>query len=187
MKIVRSALVAAMIGGLALSGLTFAGPGPGPGDCTGPQGPDGEHMYHPKNGDGKWHDKFGGEAVPGRMVEKLNLTDEQREKIEAIRAEARQESGPLVAKMKEAAQAEREAFESGSGEQELKKLAEKAADARVELMLQARVTEAKIRKVLTPEQNTQLDELKAARKARREERMKDWKERMEEQQHRQQS
>jgi Spy/CpxP family protein refolding chaperone len=160
MKVV---LLTAAMASAALGAGALAEPGKGREGCA-PHG----FMGHPPEG------AMFGERGLNRMASKLNLSAEQRGKIDALMKDAREESSPLRAAMRDNMAAEHKAMASGAGERELKKLAHKSADRRVELMLFGKGVEEKIRAELTDEQRAQLDALKATRQAHRQERMENW-------------
>ncbi len=142
----------AMVLGLAISTFVFAGDGDGAGPHGG--GPHGGMMA----------------GQPGhmqeRMASKLKLTDEQKKKVEEMRASSKQESQTLRDAMRANAEAERQAVEAGGAEAELRSLARKTADSRVDMMLFGMKMDKQFRAILTPEQITELDQMKAERKAR---------------------
>jgi periplasmic protein CpxP/Spy len=155
----------ALVLGMAVSGFGFAEAGDGAGPHGG--GPHGGMMAGQQG------------HVQERMASKLNLTDEQKKKVEEMRASSKQESQTLRDAMRSHADAERQAVESGAAEAELRSLARKTADARVDMMIFGMKMDKEFRAILTPEQLTQLDQMKAERKARFEEHRKQRQQRME--------
>ena len=112
---------------------------------------------------GAWHGQgrrggFGGD----RLFARLNLTDDQKAKVKQIRQSFRESNKPLFDQLKSKRQELRQASEGGTFNEALatQKLTEmaglqaKAMGARVQLRQQEL-------SVLTPEQKTQLDQLKA--------------------------
>ena len=112
---------------------------------------------------GAWHGKgmrgrFGGE----RLFARLNLTDDQKAKIKQTRQSFMESNKPLLAQLKAKRQELRQASEGCTFNEALatQKLTEMAG-------LQAKLMGARIQlrqqmlSVLTPEQKTQLDQLKA--------------------------
>jgi len=114
---------------------------------------------------------WGSERALERMTSKLELTSEQQGQIQAIFAQAKEESTGLRDKMKNNMKAEREAIEARRSEGELKTLARATADSRVDLMIYRFTVEEKVKAVLSAEQNAKMDELKAKRKADMQKRM----------------
>ena len=112
---------------------------------------------------GGWHGKgmragFGGD----RLFARLNLTDDQKAKIKQTRQSFMESNKPLFEQMRSKRQELRQASEGGTFNEALatQKLTEMAG-------LQAKLMGARIQlrqqmlSVLTPEQKTQLDQLKA--------------------------
>ena len=94
-----------------------------------------------------------------RMLQQLDLTSEQTEKIDAIRAESRQEYEALREEMRDSHQQMRSLLSSDASSNELRqqhramqRLRQKMSDRRFETMLE-------IREVLTPEQREQIVQL----------------------------
>ena len=115
-----------------------------------------------------WHGKgmrggFGGD----RLFARLNLTDDQKAKIKQTRQSFMESNKPLFDQLKAKRQELRQASEGGTFNEALatQKLTEMAG-------LQAKLMGARIQlrqqtlSVLTPEQKTQLDQLKAQFKTR---------------------
>lgn len=112
---------------------------------------------------GAWHGQgmrggFGGD----RLFARLNLTDDQKAKIKQTRQSFMESNKPLLDQLKSKRQELRQASEGGTFNEALatQKLTEMAG-------LQAKLMGARIQlrqqmlSVLTPEQKTQLDQLKA--------------------------
>jgi len=180
MKIEKKVLATTvMISAMAMSGLTLAGQGDGSGDSAGTgdkvEGKPKHHHRDRHHGSMMGGKRDGGKGFE-RMVQKLDLSEEQQQHIKDVRKASREEAKPLRKQLKENMHAEREAMEASASETELKKLARNTADSRVDLMLYGRKTEDKVREILTPEQIAQLDQLKAERKERRAEKNKKWQE-----------
>ncbi len=133
---------------------------------------EGRHMdgYHK----GMHHGK--GDAGKGmeRLVEKLELSEEQRTNISEIHRTGREASRALHRQMRENSRAEREALKAGADEAQLLELARKTAEARVALMLRHREMQENVQAVLTEEQRAELEELNAEREARWREHRKKW-------------
>ena len=167
MKTNRNLLAATIMAiGLAVGGTALAGQPDGMGPHPGGPGPmmDG----HPGLGN-----------LPEHLVKRLNMTEEQRGELDKLRESSRAKVESLRNTMRENAAAERQAIESGASEKELRKLARKSADAKVDLIVYGKDVEKKIQAILTDEQLAELEKIKAERKARWEERQKERKERRE--------
>jgi periplasmic protein CpxP/Spy len=118
---------------------------------------------------GAWHGegmKRGGGFGEDRLFARLNLTDDQKAKIKQTRQSFMESNKPLFAQLKAKRQELRQASEGGTFNEALatQKLTEAAA-------LEAKLMGARFQlrqqmlSVLTPEQKTQLDQLKAQFKA----------------------
>lgn len=99
--------------------------------------------------------------LSGRMAQALNLTDAQKEQIRSIVKESFQSNKALGEQLKTARQAEREAVKAGKSDAELAQLAQNAAPLHAQFHAARLQTEAKVYKVLTPEQQTKLEEMRA--------------------------
>jgi Spy/CpxP family protein refolding chaperone len=166
-KLVMTGMILA---GAVLSTLAVAGSGKGEEGC--------DHRDKFMEHHGMHGHHFGSERWLEMMTGKLELNDDQRTQVQTILDSAKTESRALRESMRDNMKAERSAADSGASERELKKLARKTADSRVDLMLFGQGVEGKVRAVLTDEQNARLDEMKASRKAHREGRMEKWQQRM---------
>jgi Spy/CpxP family protein refolding chaperone len=141
MKKLTFVLVAVALGVLLTVPAFAFGPGEGrgPGDCQG-NGPGGDRDYH--------RDK---------IFKKLNLTDEQKTKIEALQTAQQKELRPLREKMfdksvelrREWLKANPDKDKITAAQKELRALRDKLEDKSTALRFE-------IRKVLTPEQNEKL-------------------------------
>ena len=113
---------------------------------------------------GAWHGEgmkrggFGGD----RLFARLNLTDDQKAKIKTIRQSFMESNKPLFDQMKAKRQELRQASEGGTFNEALatQKLTE-AAGLEAKLMGARFQLHQQMLSVLTPEQKTQLDQLKA--------------------------
>lgn len=168
MRTVKTVLLT-VVAGLAFSGATLAQPADQPAYRPGSGGKytDGHHkgMHHGKGDAGKRME---------RLVEKLELSEEQRADIREIHRAGEEESRSLHRQMRDNKRAEREALKAGADEAELLELARKTAETRVALMLRHREMQEKVQAVLTEEQRTELEQLKAEREARRREQREKW-------------
>lgn len=117
----------------------------------------------PNNGRGRGD--RGGRGM--QMLEQLNLSETQRQQIQAIREQAKANSEQLREQMQTAREQMRALMASNASESELRQQhqvienwRDQMSDRRFDTMLQ-------IRQVLTPEQRAQLAELKASQRGRR--------------------
>lgn len=165
----KKSILATVVAGLAITSMVaFACPGPGDREHNG------GYNHHTK--EGRYHESH---FWLGKMSDKLNLTDDQKGEIKGILDKGAEDAKPLREAMWEGKKAEREAADAGAKAAELKKLAHKTADARVELMIHGKGIEEEVRAVLTEEQQARLDQLKATRRAHMEARTERWKEKRE--------
>jgi len=113
--------------------------------------------------EGKWGGKHGrGGEMSQRFAEKLNLTDAQKEQIKAIQKETRQQNAAFFQTMRQT----REDFHAAKEANDTAKLdALKATfDSQRAQMKQIRDAEnQRIMSILTPDQRTQFEQLKAER------------------------
>ncbi len=98
-----------------------------------------------------------------KMLQQLDLTPQQTEKIDAIKAESRQEYAALREEMRDSQEQMRSLLSSDASSnelrqqhQEMQRLRQKISDRRFETMLE-------IREVLTPEQRAQMAQLRRDR------------------------
>jgi len=115
--------------------------------------------------EGKWSGKHGRGEMGAKLAEKLNLTDAQKEQIKAIRKETREQNAAFFQSMRQT----HDEFRAAKEANDTAKLdALKATfQSQREQMKQIRDAERqRILGVLTPEQRTQFEQLKAERKAR---------------------
>jgi Spy/CpxP family protein refolding chaperone len=133
----------ALVGTMALATVAFA---QGPGGHRGPRG---------------------GGGFPGGMFgHALNLTDAQKEQIRSITKESFAGNQELRTQLKAARDAEQAAIKAGKSDAELAQLAQNSAPLHAQAHAARLQTEAKIFKVLTPEQQAKLAEIRANMKER---------------------
>lgn len=97
-------------------------------------------------------------------LERINLTDEQREQIGLIRLTARDASREQESKVRAADEQIRMYVESGVFDiEKVKPLVKAKFDAQVSIELSRLAADAEINKILTSEQKTQLAQLRAQR------------------------
>lgn len=119
----------------------------------------------PHEGKGGRHHGRGGE-FGARFAEKLNLTDAQKQQMRDLQRDFRQSNKAFFEQARETRRQLREAKQSGDNArlEELKA----TAQSQHQRMRQLRTEERdRIVSILTPEQRTQLEAMKAERQARR--------------------
>jgi Spy/CpxP family protein refolding chaperone len=107
-------------------------------------------------------------AMAMHLAQKLNLTDAQKEQLKSIHQSFRQENQAFLQSVRQTRQDLRAAKQAGDEAKvnELKAVAQ-SQHAQMKQLRQAQ--HDKFLTILTPEQRTQLDALKAEREARRQE------------------
>lgn len=142
----------------------------------GAQKPAGE--WHGRGGKGGHGKRMGGHRMGGRgwgmhgaFFKQLNLTDDQKAKMKAIRASFAERNKPLREQLRAKRQELRQASEGGTFNEALatQKLTEMAG-LQAKLMGEGFSIRQEMMSVLTPEQKTQLEQQKAQFKANRAER-----------------
>jgi periplasmic protein CpxP/Spy len=158
------------LGGLALA-ATFALAGgvavaqQGGGQGEGGEQKMGRHWGRKGGHGGRGHGLFG-----GRLAERLNLTDAQKQQMRQI-AERHRESTKALREQAHAARGQRgAAFDGTFNEAEVRAAAQARANARVELEVAHARMMSEMFAVLTPEQKVQLAALRQEREQRRQER-----------------
>ena len=109
---------------------------------------------------GPGHGPGGGGFLGGMIGHMLDLTDAQKEQIKAITKQAFDSNQALATQMKAAHEAEQAAIKAGKSDPELAQLVQSYAPVQTQFHTVRLQTEAKIYKVLTPEQRTKLDEMR---------------------------
>jgi len=130
------------------------------GDCMGEHGWGG-HQGHHGRPDGERFDM---------MADGLELTAQQRDKIEAIMASARAESERLHEAAREARMAVHAALDQGESDRKVRALVRQAADRNADLMLHGRETRVAVDALLTDEQKAKKQAWHEQMKQRRDER-----------------
>lgn len=103
----------------------------------------------------------------GRMLNRLDdVTDAQREQIEALMEARRGEMQGVKGEMREHRQAMREAIERGASREELRALADRQAGHMSAMMLSRAESAQQVRSILTEAQREQLQELRQQRMER---------------------
>ena len=120
-------------------------------------------VAHAQGPGGGGHPGFGGMGhglLGGMIKHALNLTDAQQEQIKAITTSAFENNQALRTQLKAAHDTERAAIKAGKSDAELAQLAQSYAPLHTQLHATRLQTEAKIYKVLTPEQRAKADEIR---------------------------
>lgn len=112
---------------------------------------------------------MGGGDMMSRLAGRLDLTEEQQDKIRAIQEEGREGSREAMTAVREAHAALQEAIEEGTDE-EITAAGKKLGKAYGKQGVLRAQTARKIESVLTPEQKAELEELKAQMKERMQQR-----------------
>lgn len=159
------ALAGSLIIGSALttSGLVMAFP-------DGDHGPRGHH----KGG-------FHKEHMFERLADELDLTEGQMAQLEANREAGKETRKADREAMREVHKQLREALESGADQAALDSLGAKLGQLEVNKFQRMHEQRVQFESILTPEQKTKLEELKAKREARHEKRMQRWKDKQSDQ------
>ena len=146
-------LAGTVLAGTVLGGTVLAAQGRGPGG-TGGRGPGGP----------------GGHGA-GIALRALDLTEAQREQVRQLTEQYREQTRTLVERVRAAREAQREAMEATTfNEQEVRVTAQAFAEAQTEMaVLQARLR-SDIHALLTPDQQQQLATMQAERETRQAER-----------------
>lgn len=127
--------------------------------------------WHGRGGKGRHGKRMGGRGwggMHGAFSKQLNLTDDQKAKMKAIRASFAERNKPLREELRAKRQELRQASEGGTFNEALatQKLTEMAG-LQAKLMGQQFSLRQEMMTVLTPEQKTQLEQQKAQFKAKR--------------------
>lgn len=108
-----------------------------------------------------------GEGSFDRMAEVLDLSDEQQQRIKAIRESERQKAAPLREALAEDRQKLHEAIQAGPfDEAAVRALAASQAQTRTELIVARARMQSRINAVLTPEQRVLAEKLRPLMKKR---------------------
>lgn len=107
----------------------------------------------------------GGGMIAGMIGHMLDLTDAQKEQIKAITKSAFDSNQALATQLEAAHEAEQAAIKAGRSDAELAQLAQSYAPLHTQFHAARLQTEAKIYKVLTPEQRAKLDDMRGKMRA----------------------
>ncbi len=107
-----------------------------------------------------------------RFLEKLNLTDAQKEQVRSIMTEERAKMKPLKDKLKEGHKEMQAATKDGAfDEAQVRSIASKQASTITEMMVIRQRIKTRIYKILTPEQRAEAQKLRNAWKEKHKEHM----------------
>lgn len=119
----------------------------------------GGHGWHGHRGGGP--DGFGLGFLEGRMAERLDLSQEQRDQIEAILEQGRPAVDTLRQQLRDGRETFRASHQPGDfNEAEVRAHAQAQARVRTELMVETMRLKSQVFAVLTPEQQDQLAQLR---------------------------
>lgn len=134
---------------LAIGGFSVVAQAQGPGGGRGPGGPHG-----------------GPGALMGMLGTAIGLTDAQKAEIKTIFETARTSNASLHEELKASREAEKAAIKAGKSDAELAQLAASYSQLHVRMHTTRLQTEAKVYKVLTPEQRAKVEKLKEEMQSR---------------------
>lgn len=126
----------------------------------------------PGGGPGRHHGGpgFGGGDGPGMLMglfgTAIGLTDAQKAEIKSIFETARTSNASLETQMKAAREAERAAIQAGKSDTELAQLAASYSQLYTQMHTARLQTEAKVYKVLTPEQREKVAKMREEMRSR---------------------
>lgn len=156
--LVGTALVGGVLGDTVLGGTVLAAQGPGPG---GPR----------RGGPGFGPGQGRGGPQAGLALRALDLTDAQREQVEQLMQQHRQQTRALVERAHAAEEAQRQAMEAPSfNEQQIRAAAQALAEVQTDLAVQQARLRSDIYALLTSEQQQRLQQMQAEREGREKER-----------------
>lgn len=113
--------------------------------------------FHPSN------DRMGG-GIPPHVLEKLNLTDAQKEQIKTLEESARAASKDNFDKIKSFDEQIKTSLDSGTfDENQIRQILNNKAQIMTEMQISRLKTEFAIKNILTAEQKAQLETLKQQR------------------------
>jgi len=111
----------------------------------------------------------------GRIFRQLDLTDEQKEKIQSIIKSSREDSKALRKQMRTNRKELHNLSENGNvGESKIKNLAKKQGNLHAKMIVQRHKSKAQIYAILTPEQQAKVTEIKANFKKKMKARKAKW-------------
>ena len=126
---------------------------------------------HGRGGPGGMHGQGNLDFLLGIVGDAIGLSDEQRDQIEAILDEGRPAIQELREQAREAGQQFRDSRQPGQFDEDaVRAFAESQAQLHTDIMVETMRLKAQVFSVLTPEQQTQLEEMRERRQDRRAER-----------------
>jgi periplasmic protein CpxP/Spy len=147
-KSIRTLLIGTAIAGSVAAGLAYAMP---PGD--------GESCMHGGRGMGFGRHGMDSDSQVDRMVERLDLTKEQRDKVRAIVDKTRPQTRELRDKLSENRKQLQTLTQKGTAkESEIRKLADNQGKLMADMIMQRSKVQGEINAVLTPEQREKMQQ-----------------------------
>ena len=131
--------------------------------------PDGDHGPRGHHKGGPHH-----ERMFEHLAEKLDLTEGQKAQLKANREAGKEARKADREEMRAVHKQLREAVESGASDESLKELGNQLGQLEVRKMQRMHEKRVQFESILTNEQKAKLEEMKAERKARHEQRKKRW-------------
>jgi len=160
-------LAVLVFSGLVLAGFGGRGRGGRPGSGFGPYGLGGHGMRAEGPGFGRGMlGGHGGDTMHMRILHRLDLTDEQNEKIKDIQNDNKDKMEAVKKAITEATKVLHEAAAEGADEAAIRAAGTKLGNAVSELAVLRATTITSIKKVLTDEQLTELKEFQEKMKER---------------------
>lgn len=126
-----------------------------------------------------------GHAGPGAIFRELDLSEEQRQQMRALRDE--ESLREPMERLRERRQALNEAVEAGADEATIRQLAYDSAEAEGDVAVARARLHRQLMEILTPEQRERYETLRQEQQQEREERRERFLERREERRHRERS
>ena len=147
-KSIRTLLIGTAIVGSVVAGLAYAMP-PGYG----------ESCMHGEHGMGSGHHGMDSDSQVDRMVERLDLTKEQRDKVRAIVDKSRPQTRELRDKFSENRKQLQTLTQLGTvKESEIRKLADIQGKLMADMIVQRSKVRGEVNAVLTPEQREKMQQ-----------------------------
>lgn len=117
-------------------------------------------------------------VAAGLGLRALDLTEAQREQVQQLSQQFREQAQPLRARVRAAEETRRQALEAiPFNEQQIRSAAQTLAEAEADLTVQRGRFQADVYALLTPEQQTQWQKMRADREARIKQRLGRWQQR----------
>ena len=131
----------------------------------------------PEGRRGRHEDRVGRGGRGGEILRELDLTDEQRNQMRALREQG--SSREVMERLRERRDKLNEAVDSGADEGTIRQLGFELGEAEGDAAIERSKMHAQLMQILTPEQREQYQTLRAEQKQKMEERRERMRERME--------